>query len=215
MAIKNIFWDLDGTLTDSSEGITKCAKLALDHFGITQYEPSELKCFIGPPLRETFPKYGVPEDRVEEAISVFRGRYTTVGKFENKPYEGIIELLTALKEEGYKSYVATSKPEVTSLQIMEKFDLTQYFEIICGATMDGSRDTKDEVIKYLLGKTGGMKDVIMVGDTSFDVLGAAECGIKTIGVSWGFGSTDEMLAAGAVGIADSMEQLHQMIKTLD
>ena len=219
---KYIFFDLDGTLTDSSEGITKCAKLALEHFGINGYELSDLTSFIGPPLRDSFPKYGVPADKVEEAIEVFRGRYNVVGKFENKPYEGIPELLNMLMTNGFRLFVATSKPEITAKQIMDKFDLTKYFEVVCGATMDGSRDSKESVIRYLLdtinaesagelSKEDILKSVIMIGDTEFDVVGAMAFGINTIGVSWGFGSAEDMLNAGAISIVDTMDDLYKKI----
>ena len=221
--IKNLFFDLDGTLTDSSEGITKCAKLALEHFGITGYELSELTAFIGPPLRDSFPNHGIAESDVEEAIKVFRGRYNTIGKFENVPYDGIKSVLERLKNSGHRLYVATSKPEVTAVQILDKFDLSQYFEIICGATMDGGRDSKESVIKYLLENISKdnnsilkdddfLNDVVMIGDTKFDVIGASVFGIKTIGVTWGFGTAEEMIEAGAIKIVDNVDQLYDAVK---
>ena len=144
-----ILFDLDGTLTDSGEGITKCAQLALSHFGIPIEDRTQLRCFVGPPLRESFPKFGVPEDRVEEAITVFRGRYLTVGKFEHVPYPGLEPLLRTLKEQGHRLYVATSKPESTAVEILDKFELSKYFTRICGASMDSGRDSKEAVIAYL------------------------------------------------------------------
>lgn len=209
--VKYIFWDLDGTLTDSSEGIIKCAQLALSHFGIENIPMNELKKFIGPPLRESFPKYGVPAENVEEAVKIYRGRYNTVGKFENKPYQGIDSLLKRLQDEGYKNFVATSKPEHLAEDILCKFHLDQYFEIICGATEDGRIDSKESVINYLLSKIDGSESAIMIGDTEFDVIGAKAHNIPTIVVDWGFGDEKEMLEAGAVGIAHSMDELHDMI----
>ena len=206
MQYTSVFFDLDGTLTDSSEGITKCAQLALNHFGIPAEDRNALRVFIGPPLRETFPKFGVPEDGVEEAVAVFRSRYTTVGKFENIPYEGIRQVLETLKARGLKLFVATSKPEVTAVEILNKFDLSKYFDLICGATMDGKRDSKESVIEYLLSQTDGT-GAVMIGDTAFDVVGARAFGIPTIGVSWGFGTVREMTEAGAIRIVDSMEAL--------
>lgn len=212
MNYTSIFFDLDGTLTDSSEGITKCARLALSHFGIPAPELEALKVFIGPPLRETFPKFGIPEDRVEEAVSVFRSRYTTVGKFENRPYEGIRHVLETLKGRGLKLYVATSKPQETAIEILNKFDLAGYFRIICGATMDGKRDSKESVIAYLLEQTGTGEKALMVGDTAYDVIGAKAFSIPTIGVSWGFGSRKEMEDAGAISVVDTMEQLLEALE---
>ena len=210
MKYTSVFFDLDGTLTDSSEGITKCAQLALRHFGIPAEDRDALRVFIGPPLRDSFPKFGVLEEQVEEAVAVFRSRYNTVGKFENTPYEGIRELLEQLKEKGLRLFVATSKPETTALEILHKFDLEKYFEIICGATMDGQRDSKESVIAYLLEKTDG-ENAIMIGDTAFDVIGAKAFGIPTIGVSWGFGSEEEMLGAGAIAIAHSIGALREIL----
>lgn len=206
--MERIFFDLDGTLTDSGEGITKCAQLALAHFGIHVENRRELRVFVGPPLRESFPKFGVPENRVEEAVERFRSRYNTVGKFENEPYAGIYEVLETLKARGKRLFVATSKPETTAVEILQKFRLDGYFEKICGATMDGARDSKESVIRYLLTQTGGdVADAIMVGDTSYDVEGAKHFGIDTIGVTWGFGSRDSLEAAGAKTIVDTMEGL--------
>ena len=197
-----ILFDLDGTLTDSGEGITKCAQLALSHFGIPIEDRTQLRCFVGPPLRESFPK-----DRVEEAITVFRGRYLTVGKFENVPYPGIEPLLRTLKEQGHRLYVATSKPESTAVEILDKFELSKYFTRICGASMDSGRDSKEAVIAYLLELEGRTQKTVMVGDTAFDVIGAAAHKIPTIGVSWGYGDVGEMLEAGACAIADTPEEL--------
>ena len=204
-----VLFDLDGTLTDSGEGITKCAQLALDHFGIHIEDRTQLRCFVGPPLRESFPKFGVPEDRVEEAIAVFRSRCLTVGKFENVPYSGIAELLGRLKAHGL--YVATSKPESTAVEILDKFELSPYFTRICGASMDSGRDSKEAVIAYLLELEGCREKTVMVGDTAFDVIGAAAHQIPTIGVSWGYGDVGAMLEAGAVAIAHSTEELEALL----
>ena len=206
-----ILFDLDGTLTDSGEGITKCAQLALGHFGISIDDRRQLRCFVGPPLRKSFPKFGVPEDRVEEAITVFRSRYLTVGKFENTPYDGIEPLLRMLKKRGHRLYVATSKPESTAMEILDKFGLSGYFNRICGASMDSGRDSKEAVIAYLLKLEGRAQKAVMVGDTAFDVIGAAAHQIPSIGVSWGYGDVNEMLAAGACAIAHTPEELGELL----
>ena len=213
MSEKVILFDLDGTLTDSGEGITKCVKLALDHFGIPVESLDSLRYFVGPPLRDSFVKAGVPEERVEEAIAVYRSRYTTVGLFENTPYPGIRELLEKLSSLGYRLFVATSKPEEMAVRILQKFDLHRYFEEICGATLDKSRDSKSAVIAYLLESAGNTRNVIMVGDTAYDVIGAAEHGIPTVGVSWGYGKVEEMMASGAVAIANTTEELLFLLQT--
>ena len=211
MTKKAVFFDLDGTLTDSGEGIINCATLALEHFGLPVPTREEMRVFVGPPLDQTFLKFGVPADKTQEAIDVFRGRYLVVGKFENFPYPGIREALQTLKDQGHRLFVATSKPEVTALEVLEKFELTQYFEQIVGATMDGSRSHKADVIAYLLQQTGDVGQTLMVGDTAFDVIGAAAHGISTIGVSWGYGQVADMEKAGAIAIANTMDELIALI----
>lgn len=208
----NVFlFDLDGTLTDSGEGIINCATFALEHFGLPVPDRTTMRQFVGPPLRDTFIRFGVPADKAEEAIAVYRSRYIPIGKFENHPYPGIRELLERLKAEEHKLYVATSKPEAMSIEILTRFDLAQYFDRICGATMDGSRDEKSQVIAYLLEQTPDASNAIMVGDTAFDVLGAAAHGIPTIGVSWGYGEVADMEKAGASGIAHTMDELYEYL----
>lgn len=209
---KTVLFDLDGTLTDSGEGIINCAIPALEHFGLPIPSREEMRVFVGPPLHETFQRFGVPADKTVEAIQVYRSRYIPTGMFENTPYPGIKELLETLKKENYTLYVATSKPEEMSVTILERFGLAPYFDRICGASIDSSRSTKDAVIAYLLEQSGAKEDMVMVGDTKYDVLGAKAHGIPAIGVSWGYGSVEEMEHAGAVGIADTMEQLLQLIR---
>ena len=207
MHTKDIFFDLDGTLTDSGEGIINCAILALEHFGLPIPSREEMRVFVGPPLDETFIKFGVPADQAQEAIRIYRTRYIPIGKFENHPYPGIENALQTLKAQGHRLYVATSKPESMSVEILEKFGLAKYFDRICGATMDGSRSHKADVIAYLLQQAGNVANAIMVGDTAFDVIGATAHGIPTIGVSWGYGEVADIEKAGAAAIAHSMEEL--------
>ena len=211
MTPKAVFFDLDGTLTDSGEGIINCATLALEHFGLPVPSRQEMRVFVGPPLDKTFIRFGVPEDKAQEAINVFRSRYLVTGKFENTPYPGIRELLTTLKQQGHRLFVATSKPETTAVEILNKFQLADFFECICGATFDGTRSHKTDVIAYLLKQIGNPKHILMVGDTEFDVLGAADHGIATVGVSWGYGEVAAMEQAGAVAIAHSMDELLEYI----
>lgn len=211
MAYKTIFFDLDGTLTDSGEGIMNCATLALERLGLPVPDRDALRVFVGPPLRETFLKFGVPEDQIEKAVQIYRSRYRTVGKFENFPYPGIRELLSDLSADGCRLFVATSKPETMAVEILTKFELSDYFERICGATMDGSRDSKEAVLAYLLNKIGSVSDVVMVGDTAYDVIGAAAHGIPTIGVTWGYGTREAMESAGAARIAASPSELYQFL----
>ena len=211
MKYNAILFDLDGTLTDSGEGIINCAIPALEHFGITPPEREKLRVFVGPPLHETFVKFGVPADKADEAVRIFRSRYIPIGKFENSPYPGIREMLEALQNHGHRLYVATSKPEVMALEIMEHFDLARYFTRICGASFDKSRSTKEAVIAYLLEESGEKDRMIMVGDTKFDVLGAKVHGISAIGVAWGYGQVQDMVEAGAIGIANTTQELLEML----
>ena len=204
---KVILFDLDGTLTDSGKGITNCARLALEHFGIQAEGFDALVHFIGPPLRDSFLRSGVPEKDVEEAITLYRSRYNTVGKYENTPYPGIREVLETLQAQGHRLFVATSKPEAVSVDILQKFDLYRYFELVCGAALDRSRDSKASVIAYLLEQIGSHGNIIMVGDTDYDVIGAAAHNIPTIGVSWGYGNAETMKACGAIAIAHTMDEL--------
>ena len=208
---KAILFDLDGTLTDSGEGIMNCAELALRHFNLTVPDRQKMREFVGPPLDATFIRFGVPADKTDEAIRVYRSRYTTIGLFENFPYPGIEDALIALRSQGHRLFVATSKPESISVQILEKFDLAKYFEKICGATFDGSRSSKSDVIAYLLDQVNDITNTIMVGDTTYDVIGASKHKIDTIGVSWGYGKVEDMEKAGAKAIAHTMEELVDLL----
>ena len=212
MFAKAVLFDLDGTLTDSGEGIINCAVFAMERLGIPVPPREELGVFVGPPLWDTFRQFGVPSDRVDEAVEIFRSRYVPSGKFENTPYPGIRETLEALRAQGRKLYVATSKPEVTAREILEHFDLSRYFAEICGATVDKTRTSKEDVITYLLSLDACRENSVMVGDTAFDVIGAAAHGIPTIGAAWGYGKTEDMVSAGAAAIARSPEDLLRIIE---
>lgn len=212
MASKSIFFDLDGTLTDSGEGIINCVTLALNYFHLPVPSREALRVFVGPPLRDMFIQHGVPKDQADKAVEVFRSRYTTVGIYENFPYPGIPELLETLKRRGYRLFVATSKPEVLANRVLNRFQLKDYFEAVCGSTLDGSRESKADVITYLKNMVGDAENPVMVGDTAYDVIGAREHGIPTIGVSWGYGSAEEMRSAGAVGIANTPQELLSLLE---
>ena len=207
-----VLFDLDGTLTDSGEGIINCAIFAMEKLGVPVPPREKMGVFVGPPLWDTFRDFGVPSNRLDEAVDIFRSRYVPIGKFENIPYPGIREVLEALRNQGRKLYVATSKPEVTAREILDHFDLSRYFTEICGATIDKSRSAKEEVIAYLLSLDGCQENSVMVGDTAFDVIGAAAHGIPTIGAAWGYGKTEDMVSAGAAAIAQSPEDLLRIIE---
>lgn len=209
---KAILFDLDGTLTDSGEGIINSVIPALEHYGIAIPPREELRVFVGPPLHDTFLRFGVPADQLENATKIYRSRYIPIGKFENAPYPGISELLESLKTQGHKLFVATSKPEPMAVEILEHFDLARYFDRICGASMDTSRSSKEAVIAYLLEQNGSAENMVMVGDTKYDVIGAKAHGIPTIGVSWGYGEIAEMLEVGAAAIAHTTQELLELLQ---
>lgn len=208
MRYKNIFFDLDGTLTDSGEGIMNSAIFAFEQLGVDVPDVQDLRKVVGPPLGTSFALLGVPDEQIEEAIRLYRDKYNNHGgKYQNHVYPGIEGMLKALQSHGFELYVATSKPENLAREILKNFRLDSYFEYIAGATIDHSRESKGDVLKYLLGMTGSPADTVMVGDTIFDVAGAHEQNIPCIGVSWGYGDKEDMQGAGAEYIADSPEEL--------
>ena len=210
--MKAILFDLDGTLTNNGEGIINCASLALEHYGLPVPSREEMRVFVGPPLHDTFVKFGVPAEEAAKAVEVYRSRYIPIGMFENEVYPGIEEMLRKLQAQGHRLYVATSKPEWMAEKILEHFGLSTYFTRICGASMDTSRSSKSAVIAYLLDQCRDVSEAIMVGDTAYDVTGAKAHGIPTIGVSWGFGTVADMQEAGAASIAHTAEELFELLQ---
>jgi len=215
--MKYILMDLDGTITNPAEGITRCFEYALNHFGIEVESRSELEQFIGPPLRKSFMDgFGFDEEKAEQAVAKYRERFVPTGMYENEVYEGMEQALQALKEAGKILIVATSKPEHMAKKILEYFHLDNYFEDICGSCDDGNRNEKDEVIRYALEKhhITDLNNVLMVGDRKFDVIGAAKCGLNCMGVLYGFGDREELNEAGAAYIAETVEDMARMIVSL-
>lgn len=209
--MKRILFDLDGTLTDSGEGIMHCAELTLEHYNLPIPTRTQMRSIIGPPLKDSFRRYGVPEAELDNATAYYRKHYLAVGQFENFPYPGIKELLQRLQQEGNKLYVATSKPETMAQNILQHFEMDAYFDIICGAVSDANRSTKEEVIEHLLSLLETRDDLVMVGDTIYDVKGAAYHGIPAVAVTWGYGVVADMEAAGAK-IANTMDELYDKLK---
>lgn len=210
MKYETILFDLDGTLTDPGEGITTAVAYALDFFG-NKYESKEaLELFIGPPLREQFMQYcGVDREKGEEYVAKYREYYAVKGIYQNKIYDGIENMLLQLKNAGKKIVLATSKPEKFALIVLEHFGLLKYFDFVAGALMSNSRTKKDEVIAFALENSSGyeLETTIMVGDRLHDVEGAAKFGIDTIGVTFGYGSREELENAGAKIIVDTVDEL--------
>ena len=196
----NILFDLDGTLTDSYQGITRCFGFALSALGRIAPPQEDLKWCIGPSPKDSFAKLLDTDDEklIEKALSIYRERFGSVGLFENEVYEGIPETLSALVEKGHMLYVATSKPVVYAKQIIEHFGLQRYFRTIHGSELDGTRSDKTSLISHILQSEGLTSfETLMVGDRKYDMLGAKANGVKGLGVLWGYGTRDELEASGA------------------
>lgn len=209
-----ILFDLDGTITDSGEGVTNSVIYALKKYNIEVKDRSELFRFIGPPLIDSFMTfYGFSHDKAIEATDFYRNNYRKTGIWENYVYDGIPELLKKLNEMGKRVLVATSKPEHFARQILEKHDIAKYFEYIAGANMDETRTKKEDVISYAL-ETCGIKDtseVLMVGDTKFDIIGANQFNMDSAGVLFGYGGRDEMEKEGATYICETVKALSELL----
>lgn len=212
--ISYILFDLDGTLTNPKEGITKCVQYALASFGIHEPDLDKLIPFIGPPLLQSFQEfYGfTPEDAVA-AVEKYRERFSTIGLYENFPYPGIAPMLQQLQAQGKTLAVASSKPTVFVKQILEKFELSQYFASIEGSNLDGTRTNKKEVISAVLQNFNNppMEQLLMVGDRKYDVIGAKELGLPCVGVRFGFAAPGELESSGVIYIAQTVADLHQYL----
>lgn len=213
-------FDLDGTLTDPREGITKCVQYALHHYGIEEPDLKKLEPFIGPPLTDSFMQfYGFPEKKAWEACAVYRERFIPIGAYENKVFEGVSEMLQQMKEKGIQIAIASSKPEVSVRKILEHFDLMQYFDVVVGSALDGSHGRKEEIVERALSELGvqALSDedrysqCAMVGDRKFDICGAKTQGVTAVGVSFGFADEGELEQAGADYIVDSIEEMAQLL----
>lgn len=215
---KILLFDLDGTLTDPKEGITKCVQYALKHFGI-ESETEELMCFIGPPLVDSFMEfYKMTEDDALVAVEKYRERFRDIGIFENGVYVGISHMLSKCKDMGYIIGLATSKPEEFAIRILEKYELAKYFDEITGSTMDGSRNNKTDVIREAFARMNitecNIDEVLMIGDREHDIIGAKNCGIESVGVNFGYALDGELQAAGADYIVDSVNELEDLLERL-
>lgn len=210
---KAAFFDLDGTLTDPKEGITNSVAYALEKFKITE-DKSNLIKFIGPPLFKAFKEfYGFDDESARSAVNFYREYFADRGIFENRVLAGATECLRELKRAGVKIFLATSKPQIFAERILDKFDLTQYFDFVAGATMTEERSEKEQVLRYALDNCAltDPKKLIMVGDRKHDILGAKLCGIKSCGVLFGYGSLKELQTAGADYLARDFEEVKDII----
>ena len=213
--LKNILFDLDGTLTDPKEGITKCVQYALKKFGIER-NCDELIEFIGPPLKEQFMKYAnLSNNDGIRAVKYYRERYAPIGIFENGIYDGVLEMLSALKDKGYVLAIATSKPSAFSKKVCDKYGISEYITYLSGSELDGRNTEKSAVIKNAMDFLGATKDnTIMIGDRIYDLEGADIMGIPSIGVSYGYGTLGELKKGNAIAIVNSPIEIVNTIETL-
>ena len=192
---RTFLFDLDGTVTDPKKGIVNSVLYALEKVGIEELHVSELDSFIGPPIQQSFvERYNMNEGEVERAVFYFREYLKQRGLLENSVYEGILNLLKQLKDNGNRLFIATSKPTIFARQVIEHFQLTNYFEDIIGSNLNGTRIKKEEMI--------------MIGDRKHDIIGANQNGIASIGVLYGYGSKNELIEVSATHIAKDIEELH-------
>ena len=213
-----IFFDLDGTLTDSKEGILNCIRYALEKLNASVPPDATLLKFIGPPLQDSFEEYcGFSRERARRAVELFRERYEPIGKFENMAAPGMAELLARLKDRGYVLALASSKPESLCVPICERFGFAPSFAVLTGSPPEGDWEKADVIRETMrrLGLTEGRKpEILMVGDRKFDVLGAKACGIDCAGVEFfGYAAPGELAEAGAAAVVRTTEELERFILT--
>lgn len=212
MSYNYIFLDLDGTLTDPAEGITNSVAYSLRHYGITVENKKDLECFIGPPLYASYEKYyGFSHDKALEAVDIYREYFSDKGIFENRLYDGTKEFLENLKKRGKKIILATSKPEVYAVRILEHFDILKYFDETVGSLLSGERVNKGDVIKEALERVGNppLENCIMIGDRSHDIIGAKENKMRSVGVLYGYGSKEELAQAKADYIVNNFAEIEK------
>ena len=209
--LNTIIFDLDGTLTDPKEGITRSIIHALDSLQVEVPSEAILTSFIGPPLHQSFASLGLNEEQVDDAIRAYRERFIVTGMYENKVYEGVPQMLAQLKARGFKLAVATSKPKPFAVTILKHFELDQYFDVIAGSNLDGTKTAKADVITLALSELGDVIGAVMIGDRKHDIIGAKVHGLTSIGVTFGYGSYEELEQAGADKIVSSVAELQQLL----
>lgn len=216
---KTILFDLDGTLTESGEGITKSVQYALKKMGKPEPDLHKLRVFIGPPLMEQFMKYaGMSEAEAKKAVAWYRERYVPIGIFENRPYPGVPKMLQALADDGFLLAVASSKTEESVLRVLERYGLEGFFAAAVGSLPDGRRSRKEEVIEEALRRLHMEKDrehALMVGDKEHDVIGARRAALRCVAVGYGYGTPEELTAAKPFTIVQTVEDLTRFLLSLD
>lgn len=211
MQQRTVLFDLDGTLTDPREGITRSVQYALAQLDIHEPDLQALEHFIGPPLLQCFMHtYSLNEARAWEAVNHYRVRFREVGLYENQVFDGVVELLQLLREQGRTLYIATSKPTVFATEIARHFDFGRYFKTIYGSELDGTRTDKVELIAHLLEQEGlDPADTLMIGDRKHDLIGAHRNGLDAVAVGYGFGSLEELSGERPAHHFQTLAQLHQ------
>ena len=209
-SIKNILFDLDGTLTDPKEGMTRCLQFALGELGVPCPPPAELLVHIGPPVRSALSVIlkTTDETLIEEALRLYRVRFAETGLFENEVFAGVPEMLKTLRASSHRLFVATSKPYVFTERILRHFRLTDYFEGVYGSELSGRLDNKIELIRHVLSSSElKPEETLMVGDRMYDIFGAKENGCFSLGVTYGYGSEEELRGAGADLLCHSPQEI--------
>ena len=212
--VRYFLFDLDGTLTDSGLGIMNSVRYALNSMGVDVPGLDELRKFIGPPLRRMFMDYcGFDAEKAEECVSKYREYYAYTGIYENVLYPGVKEMLEALADKGKEIILATSKAAFFAKKILEHFGIARYFSFISGAELNGERSGKAELIRYAIENVPGMTAAqsVMIGDRKHDIQGAKTIGLKSVGVLYGYGSDDELTAAGADCMVESVSKLKEVL----
>lgn len=208
----NLLFDLDGTLTDPREGITTCMRHALSCLGRNPDDYPNLERFIGPPLLQSFAELLGNDSDAALALRYYRERFADVGLYENQVYPGIETLLGALANAGHRMLLATAKPQVFASRIIDHFALRGYFSAVYGSELDGTRTDKSDLIAFILAAEAiTASDAIMIGDRSFDIVGARNNGVRAIGVSWGYGSAEELAEAAPEALCDSPAALQALL----
>jgi phosphoglycolate phosphatase len=208
----HVLFDLDGTLTDPREGIIASIRFALAKMEIEIGADVDLESFIGPPLQGTFKQLCGSDEAAERGIAFFRERFSTIGLFENRVYDGIPECLGLLADRADSIHIATSKPKVYSDRIIEHFRLGRYFDGVFGSDLDGSLSDKSELLGHILNEKGfEPQDTVMIGDRRFDIAGARNNGIRAIGVLWGYGTKEELAEAGADALCREPSEIYSKV----
>ena len=217
MSTDAVLFDLDGTLTDPKPGITQCIAHALTGLGQAPPDLDQLAWCIGPPLRGSFARLLVSDDDalLDRAIALYRERFGAVGLFENALYPGVAEAVAAVRAAGCATFVATSKPHVYATRIVEHFGLAPLFDGVYGSELDGTRVDKGELIAHALAERRlDPARVVMVGDREHDMIGAGRCGVRAIGVLYGYGSAAELRAHGAAALAEAPPAIPALVAAL-